>query len=69
MSVDHVFIIKDENYTLQNQWRQGRIINLVIGSDNLIRGASIGWVLNAKKSIIQGPIEKLASLEITKRKQ
>ena len=69
MSVDHVFIIKDENYTLQNQWRQGRIINLVIGSDNLIRGASIRWVLNAKKSIIQGPIEKLASLEITKRKQ
>ena len=69
MSVDHVFIIKDENHTLQNQWRQGRIINLVIGSDNLIRGASIGWVLNAKKSIIQGPIEKLASLEITKRKQ
>ena len=69
MSVDDVFIIKGENYTLQNQWRQGRIINLVIGSDNLIPGASTGCVLNAKKSIIQRPIEKLASLEITKRKQ
>ena len=46
LSVDDVFIIKDENYTLQNQWRQGKIINLVIGSDNLIRGASIRCVLN-----------------------
>ena len=30
--IDNVVIIKDENYTPQNEWRQGRIINLVIGS-------------------------------------
>ena len=64
---DDVVIIKDENYTLRNQWRQGRIINLVTGSDNLIRGASIECVINGKKSIIQKPIQKLIPLEITKR--
>ena len=64
---DDVVIIKDENYTPRNQWRQGRIINLVTGSDNLIRGASIECVINGKKSIIQRPIQKLIPLEITKR--
>ena len=64
---DDVVIIKDENYTPRNQWRQGRIINLVTGSDNLIRGASIECVINGKKSIIQKPIQKLIPLEITKR--
>ena len=64
---DDVVIIKDENYTPRNQWRQGRIINLVTGSDNLIRGASIECVINGKKSIIQRPIKKLIPLEITKR--
>ena len=61
--IDYVVIIKDENYTPQNQWRQGRIINLVIGSDNLIRGATI----DGKKSIIQRPIQKLIPSKITKR--
>ena len=64
---DDVVIIKDENYTPRNQWRQGRIINLVTGSDNLIRGASIECVINGKKSIIRRPIQKLIPLEITKR--
>ena len=65
--IDDVVIIKDENYTPRNQWTQGRIINLVIGSDNLIRGATIECVINGKKSIIQRPIQKLIPLEITKR--
>ena len=65
--IDDVVIIKDENYTPRNQWRQGQIINLVTASDNLIRGASIECVINGKKSIIQRPIEKLIPLEITKR--
>ena len=64
---DDVVIIKDENYTPRNQWRQGRIINVVTGSDNLIRGTSIECVINGKKSIIQRPIQKLIPLEITKR--
>ena len=64
---DDVVIIKDKNYTPQNQWRQGRIINIVTGSDNLIPGASIECVMNRKKSIIQRPIQKLIHLEITKR--
>ena len=67
LSVDDVVIIKDENYTPQNQCRQGRIINLVKGSENLIREALTECVLNGKMSIIQRPIQKLASLEITKR--
>ena len=65
--IDDVVIIKGENYTPRNQWRKGRIINLVIGSDNLIRGATIECVINGKKSIIQRPIQKLIPLEITKR--
>ena len=64
---DDVVIIKDKNYTPQNQWRQGRIINIVTGSGNLIPGASIECVMNRKKSIIQRPIQKLIHLEITKR--
>ena len=64
---DDVVIIKDENYTPRNQWRQGRIINLVTGSDNLIRGASIECVINGKISVIQRPIQKLIPLEITER--
>ena len=67
MLIDDVVKIKDENYTPRNQWRQGRIINLVTGSDNLIRGASIECVINGKKSIIRRPIQKLIPLEITKR--
>ena len=65
--IDDVVKIKDENYTPRNQWRQGRIINLVTGSDNLVRGASIECVINEKKRIIQRPIQKLIPLEITKR--
>ena len=67
MLIDDVVKIKDENYTPRNQWRQGRIINLVTGSDNLVRGASIECVINEKKRIIQRPIQKLIPLEITKR--
>ena len=67
MLIDDVVIIKDENYTPRNHWRQGKIINLVIGSDNLIRGATTECVINGKKSIIQRPIQKLIPLEITKR--
>ena len=65
--IEDVVIIKDENYTSRNKWKQGRIVNLVIGSDNLIRGASIECVINGKKGIIQRPIQKLIPLEITKR--
>ena len=65
--IDDVVKIKDESYTPRNQWRQGRIINLVTGSDNLVRGASIECVINEKKRIIQRPIQKLIPLEITKR--
>ena len=57
--IDDVVIRKDENYTPRNQWRQGRIINLVIGSENLIRGALTKCVINKKKSNIQRPIQKL----------
>ena len=57
--IGDVVIRKDENYTPRNQWRQGRMINLVIGSDNLIGGASTECVINEKKSIIQRPIQKL----------
>ena len=57
--IGDVVIRKDENYTPRNQWRQGRIINLVIVSDNLIGGASTECVINKKKSIIQRPIQKL----------
>ena len=56
MSVDDVVIIKDEIYTPQNQWRQGRIINLVKGSENLIRKALTECYLNGKMSIIQRPM-------------
>ena len=49
--IDDVVIIKDENYTPRNQWRQGRIINLVTGSNNLIRGASIACVINRKRAL------------------
>ena len=59
MLIDDTVIMKDENYPPRNQWRQGRIINLAIGSDNLIRGASIECLINGKKSIIQRPIQKL----------
>ena len=52
MLIDDVVIIKDENYTPRNHWRQGKIINLVIGSDNLIRGATIECVINGKKSTV-----------------
>ena len=65
--LDDVVIIKDENYTPRNKWRQGRIINLVIGSDNLIHGATIKCVINRKKSVIQRSIQTLIPLEITKR--
>ena len=65
--IDDVVKIKDENYTPRNQWRQGRIINVVTGSDNLIRGASIECVINGKISVIQRPIQKLIPLEITER--
>ena len=57
--IDDVVFRKDENYTPRNQWRQGRIINLVIGSDKLIRGALTKCVINKKKSNIQRPIQKL----------
>ena len=57
--IDDVVIRKDENYTPRNQWRQGRIINLVISSENLIRGALTKCVINKKKSNIQRPIQKL----------
>ena len=57
--IEDVVILKDENYTSRNKWKQGRIVNLVIGSDNLIRGASIECVINGKKGIIQRPIQKL----------
>ena len=67
MLKEDVVIIKDENYTSRNKWKQGTIVNLVIGSDNLVRGASIECVINGKKSFIQRPIQKLIPLEITKR--
>ena len=56
---DDVVIIKDENYTLRNQWRQGRIINLVTGSDNLIRGASIECVINGKRVLSKDQFKNL----------
>ena len=67
MLIEHVLIIKDETYALRNQWRQGKVINLVIGSDNLICVPSIECVRNWKKSLIQRPIQKLIPLEFTKR--
>ena len=56
MLIDDAVIKKDENYPPRNQWTQGRIINLAISSDNLIRGER---EKRGKRSIIQRPIQKL----------
>ena len=56
MLIDDAVIKKNENYPPRNQWTQGRIINLAIGSDNLIRGER---EKRGKRSIIQRPIQKL----------
>ena len=56
MLIDDAVIKKNENYPPRNKWTQGRIINLAIGSDNLIRGER---EKRGKRSIIQRPIQKL----------
>ena len=56
MLIDDAVIKKNENYPPRNQWTQGRIINLAIVSDNLIRGER---EKRGKRSIIQRPIQKL----------
>ena len=61
---DNIDIIKEEYHILQNQWREGRAVELVKGNDDLIRGARVEVYLNGKKYIIHTPMQKQIPLEI-----
>ena len=48
----------------RSQWKLGRIEELVVGTDNVVRGAIVRTCTEGKRGRISRPLEKLCPLEI-----
>ena len=66
VSVNDVVLIKDDIRCPRTQWRMGKVEEVVVGRDELVRGAKLA-VLSKEgfRTIIHRPVEKLIPFEIT----
>ena len=53
--------IEDENYKNRSYWKLGRVLSLIVGRDDIVRGAR---VLLANGQTIERPVQKLYPLEV-----
>ena len=63
INVGDVVTIQDENRKNRSFWRLGKVLELLIGRDNVTRGAKL---LLANGNRIERPIQKLYPLEVSK---
>ena len=66
LSLNDVVLIKDDKPLPRNEWRIGRVIELIKGRDGLLRGAKLRTIGDkGSKTITHRPLQKLIPFEIS----
>ena len=58
-----VVLVKEDNVK-RNSWKMGKVEELIIGNDKVIRGAKLRVVTNGKPVYLSRPVQKLYPLEV-----
>ena len=62
LNLDDLVIVEDEKLP-RNRWKLGRVVELVLGTDGILRGARV--MLGKTGNIIGRPLNKLCHLELS----
>lgn len=66
--INDIVVVHDENRS-RGLWRVGRVMNLVRGSDDQVRGVKVRVAESGKKpTTIRRPLQKLYPIEISNQK-
>ena len=66
IKVGYVVLVEGEGLK-RNKWKMGKIEEIVVGEDGVVRGASVRTSFNDKIGNIQRPLQKLYPLELGSR--
>lgn len=65
ISVGEVCLIKEDSPSVRTQWRKGKVLELVVGNDGMIRGAKLKVLSKSgQQSNVYRPLQKLIPFEI-----
>ena len=65
ISVGEVCYIKEDGPSVRTQWKKGKVVELVVGNDGMIRGARLKVLSNSgQQSNVYRPLQKLIPFEI-----
>ena len=62
LKLNDMVLIKDNELLPRNQWRKGVVHELVIGSDNQVRGAVLRVMSNGRANYIKRDVKRLNSV-------
>ena len=63
LKINDVVLIQDDKITSRNNWRRGKVEELIVSRDSKIRGAVL-CVYNKKKDLLRKPVQKLIPFQI-----
>ena len=64
LKLNDMVLIKDNELLPRNQWRKGVVHELVVGSDNQVRGAVLRVMSNGKSNYIKRDVKRLIPFEL-----
>ena len=64
LKLNDMVLIKDNELLPRNQWRKGVVHQLVVGSDNQVRGAVLRVMSNGKSNYIKRDVKRLIPFEL-----
>ena len=64
LKLNNMVLIKDNELLPRNQWRKGVVHELVVGSDNQVRGAVLRVMSNGKSNYIKRDVKRLIPFEL-----
>ena len=65
LKINDVVIIKDDKLLSRSKWKRGRVDELIIGRDGVVRGAMLETVTNGKNTKIRRSLQRSVPLEVT----
>ena len=66
LTIGDIVIIKDDIVTPRSSWRLAKVESLVVGKDNMVRGAVLSALSkDGTKTRLSRPLQKLVPLEVT----
>ena len=69
-SVGDVVLIKEDEPSVRTEWRMGKVIELVKGRDDQVRGAKLKFLSKTgKQKVLFRPLQKLIPFEISENRE